>query len=228
MPEPVRLQKGSERFYKIGGREYPSVTTILNAYGPKKKAIEAANVPDEYVDYAALRGTLAHHRILDPYAIRSLPLPQVDFDVVRRWGKTPADLHAELEVCDVMWDNLDFDMGTSPYIEQKIVSHEHGYAGTLDVLTHGGVDERLVADLKTSKGAFDSHKLQAAAYFHAAIEIAELPDPDGAAIIVLHPDPDGNPTLTPKVERMDRDVVDHWFDIFLGVLSDYRRQSKII
>lgn len=222
MTEPNRVSKGGERYYSVGGEEYPSVTTILNAYQPKKKKIDnwrarlkaEGKDPNAVRDRAALRGTIAHHRILNQYAVRELPPPKVDINEIDE------DLMTDVETCVALWNDLDFEVGPSPHVEESVWSHEHGYAGTLDLLTGGDV-----VDLKTSKAAFNSHKMQAAAYFHAAEELPRLPDPTGAAIIVLHPDEDN---LTGKVVRMDRDEIAHWFGVFLDVLDTFNAQSKII
>lgn len=221
MTEPKRVSKGGERYYRVGGDEYPSVTTILNAYQPKKQKIENWKErlrgqgldPNAVRDRAALRGTLVHHRILNRYAIRELPLPEVDV------GEIDEELMNDVETCVAMWDDLDFHVGESPFIEESVWSHENEYAGTLDMLTNG-----TVVDLKTSKTAFDSHKMQSAAYFYAATEMPELPDPSSAAVIVLHPGDE----LIYKVERLNLEEIERWFRVFLDVLDSFTSQSKII
>lgn len=212
MSQPERTKIDGDRYYKVGSNTYPSVTTVSDTYPPKQEALSAANVPDHEVERAGLLGTLAHHRILDDYAVRKLPPPEIDLSLV------DDDLKSDIQVCELLWEDCDFDMGDSPYIEKRIVSHEHGYAGTLDAL----VNETTVMDLKTSKSCYPSHKLQISAYAKAVEENDKLPDPTDAAIVVLHPKPENNPHMTPKVHRLDQDDIDEWFDEFLGLLSNFK------
>lgn len=220
-PNPDRVKKGGSRWYDFGGdRAYPSVTTVTGTHPAKKKAIEGfedavGKDKAEYIkNYTALRGTLVHHRILNPIAQRPLPLPEVDLELIED------STMEEIQICEAMWDDLDYDVGERPYVEERTWSHEHGYAGTADLLTEGGT----VTDLKTSKpkpkgwAPSESQKMQVSAYFHAIREMDHLPDPKDAAIIVLHPDPEYNPHLSAKVERLSPLEIDEWFDGFLDLL----------
>lgn len=213
MPERVQRERG--RYYRVRGSEYPSVTTVLNVFDPKQEAIEAwkRRTPnfERVRDRAAIRGTFAHHRILNRYAMRPLPLPKVDMSLVDE------ELEAEVETCVALWEQLDFDVGASPHIEEPVWNARAGYAGTLDMLTDG-----TVVDLKTSKAAFDSHKLQIAAYWKACHLLTSMPDPVDAAIIVLNPDPKTNPRMTGDVVRLDEDALEEHYETFLSVLSKFR------
>lgn len=222
MTNPDRVHRGGERYYRVEGEEYPSVTTILNHYKPKRQKINnwekrlrgEGRDPRKVRDKAALRGTLAHFRILDRYAIRDLPLPEVDMSEVDE------ELMTDVEVCVALWDDLGFEVGDSPHVETPVWSHEIGYAGTLDLLTNGSI-----VDLKTSKAAFSSHKMQAAAYHYAATEMPDLPDPDKAAIVVLHP---GDDDIIGDIHWLTADEIDRWFETFLDVLSSFKKQEKIV
>lgn len=75
------------------------------------------------------------------------------------------------------------DMGTLKMevvaIEVPVFSLKHMYAGTLDLilkqnLVDGGVLYHLI-DFKTSKGIYESHLIQLAAYKEAAIEMGYIP-----------------------------------------------------
>jgi len=60
------------------------------------------------------------------------------------------------------------------HIEEVLFSVEHGYAGTCDVVAEIEVDGQVVlavGDWKTSKGIYDEHGLQVAAYAHALLEM---------------------------------------------------------
>lgn len=219
MSEPERVPgPDGNRWYRTEEGDYPSVTTVTGTLPEKKQRINGwedkerknGNDPNLIRDRAALRGTLVHHRALNPLAMRPLPLPEVDMTML------DGELKAEIEMCLAMWDDLDLDVGDSPYVEERVVSHEHGYAGTLDLLTGG-----TVIDLKTSIAIFPSHKMQASAYFLAAREVDRLPDPEDAAIIQLNPKPDSNPTMTPEIVRMDESTVEHWFGKFKSLLAKF-------
>lgn len=211
------------RWYSTQKGDYPSVTTVTGSYGPKKKKLEefedavGAERAEAIKNYTAMRGTLVHHRILNPLAMRSLPLPEVDL------GMVTDGLEEEIQMCEAMWDALDYDVGENAYVEERLVSHEHGYAGTMDLLTEGGT----ATDLKTSKpkpkgwAPSDSQKMQVSAYFYASLEQDHIPDPTDAAIVVLHPDRQYNPSLSAKVVRLDRDDIDHYFGEFKRLLSKF-------
>ena len=215
--EQVTDDDGS-REYKISGKSYPSVTTILNLLESKRAALEGwreyeranGNDPDAIRDRAAIRGTLVHHRVLNPYAIRELPQPAVD-----PWS-IDADMRAEIDVALELWDTLDFEVADDAYVERKVYSHEHAYAGTADLLTAG-----CVCDLKTSSAIRESHLLQISAYFHAIREMSDMPNPTSACVIRLDPDLDSNPTLEPAVRYVERDELDDLFEQFLALRRRY-------
>lgn len=225
MSKPTRVRgPDGNRWYEVGGNRYPSVTTVTGSYGPKKEAIEGfveavgEDRAEEIKDYTALRGTLVHHRILNPLAMRPLPTPDVDLE---RWDTE--QLATEIETCVAMWEQLDYPVGDDPFIEERLYSHEHGYAGTMDMMT----DEGVVTDLKTSKpkpkgwAPSDSQKMQVAAYVRAAEEREKVPEPTGGAIVVLHPDPKNNPRLEARVEELSMDDVDFYFGEFKRLLEDF-------
>lgn len=69
------------------------------------------------------------------------------------------------------------------FSEKKIVSMQHWYAGTLDILAL--VDGVLtLLDIKTSKGVYEEHYLQTAGYKHAIEE--EYPEEHIKQRIILH------------------------------------------
>ncbi|MEK7616018.1 MAG: hypothetical protein AAB420_02310 [Patescibacteria group bacterium] len=59
-------------------------------------------------------------------------------------------------------------------IERKIISHKHGYAGTIDVLAE--VDGKIgVLDIKTSQAIYRDYGIQTAAYVEALHEEENMP-----------------------------------------------------
>jgi len=215
MIERTTSDDGS-RYYHVRGETLPSVTTILNAYKPKQDAIrkwrQRVDDPDHLRDRAALVGTLAHHRILNRYAIRDLDPPPVDLDLV------DDELEVDVETACVLWDELGLDIAPDPYVEQAVWS-EKGYAGTFDLLS-----DSTVYDLKTSRRAWDSSKLQLAAYYHACREQPKVPDPEQAAVVVLNYRSDSN--LQGHIERLGPNELDEWYGEFLSVLAQYRGTDR--
>lgn len=216
---PDRVKVDGERHYAVGDSPYPSVTTVTNYYPPKKEALQSWKARtdnfEEVRDRAGVLGTLAHHRILNPYAIRSLPPPEIDLSYV------DDELKTDIETCELLWEKCDFPVEDSPLIEKKAWSHEHEYAGTFDMFTDG-----TVVDLKTSAAVQDSYRMQVAAYFYAMREMPDMPDPDDAAIIVLCPDPDRNPNLVPKVTRLKEPELAEWFDTFTECIERYNNDCS--
>lgn len=211
-----RTKIDGERHYVVDGDPYPSVTTVTG-WSPRKKEALATwedkvgpEKADDIRDQSALLGTVVHHRILREYAVRKLPKPEVDL------GDYYPGIMQDVGTCEAMWDQLDFEIEPMPHIEERIVSHEHGYAGTFDMMTEG-----TVVDLKTSPAVRRSHRMQIAAYFHAIEELSEFDDPTDAAIIRLDPDPSTNETLMPHVEWLEREQLERHFDSFLELLSEY-------
>lgn len=217
MSSPERVQTDRGRFYKVDGNRYPSVTTVLDAYEPKKKALDEWKARTdnwrEIRDRSALVGTLVHHRVLNPLALRELPLPEVDMAAV------DDDVMTDVETGVAIWEKCDFQVGDSPYVEEAIHNPDPGYAGTFDLLTNG-----TIVDLKTSASVRESHKLQLSAYWHAARRLPRLPDPTDGAIIVLNPDPDRNRRLEPKVHRFDEGDLRQWYETFIDVCRTYHEQ----
>lgn len=216
MSDLERTKIDGERHYKINGTAYPSVTTVTGWHPEKKKGLadwEERVGPEEAErirNQSALLGTLVHHRILNEYSITPLPKPEIQM------GHVYDGIETDIETCLSMWDSLDFDVERVPHIEERIVSHEHEYAGTFDMMTDG-----TVVDLKTSPAIRGSHKWQIAAYFYAIRESDEYDDPEDAAIIKLHPDPSRNPRLEAEVHRLDEQEISEHFQTFRRLLNEY-------
>ena len=56
------------------------------------------------------------------------------------------------------------------FAERKLVSMEHMYAGTVDIVYRDTDGDLIVSDLKTGKSIYEEHWLQAAAYVGALLE----------------------------------------------------------
>lgn len=223
----TRETRDDGRVYHVGANTYPSVTTILETYEPKRSALAAwkervTNWRDVR-DRAAIRGTLIHHRVLNTHAIRGLEPPDVDPAAIDE-----AMIDDVIAACD-MWDACEITTmlridhaaaeNGAPYVEEPVYSHEHRYAGTADMIV--GASDGFVVDLKTSSKVRDSHRLQAAAYADAITEMDHLPDVSTAAIVLLDPDTDTNPTLEPHVEWIDQEQLTTLLRTFLDLRSEF-------
>lgn len=91
----------------------------------------------------------------------------------------------------------DFDV-TPVLTEAVIVSHAHGYCGTLDVVgelaTMPGIYESWLYDIKTGKGVYGETALQLAGYRYADAWVDDdgteypMPDIQRTGVVHLHPD----------------------------------------
>lgn len=146
-----------ERFYIIGGKEYPRCTFILSVY-PKGDGYERwlkaqGDEADTIRDKAAGEGTNVHkacERLVD-----GEELHMEEFSVTE-WAKI---------VAFTAWVTT---FKPDRYIATEILlwSDEYGYAGTADaVIEKDG--KRYLIDYKTGKGMYNSYWLQLAAYKHA-------------------------------------------------------------
>lgn len=187
------------------GRRVPGVTTFLDGGVPKKALINwAATTTADYAvahwdelgqldvaarlkklngarweekDRAANKGTLVHE----------LGEQLVAGQVVQ----PPDELAGYAEAYARFLDEFDVQ---PVYVESSVVSYEHGYAGTLDLiadLTHPrwGGTRRLLLDLKTNRsGIFGETALQLAGYRFADVLIV---DEDGEQVEIDMPEVDG-------------------------------------
>lgn len=145
--------------YEIGGLWYPKVTVICSTIAKPALLRYYANqenfaAAQENLTRASDWGKLVHQimeSILtgDKAEIAPVVLPSVSaFESWRNQHKVSA---------------LD--------VEKRVLSKNHLYAGTLDVLAE--IDGKLgILDLKTSTGIWDDYALQLAAYFQAFNEMA--------------------------------------------------------
>lgn len=106
-----------------------------------------------------------------------------------------------------------------PEIEEMEVitgSHRYGFAGRFDLICRYPDGQRVLTDLKTSKGVYVSHLVQLAGY---RLGYRELQGREVDRMEVLHARPDGGYTLVPAL------TVD---DDFLGHLAHMRLQDDLL
>jgi len=222
-------ESGDRYYHWNDGESYPSVTTILDAYPPKKQAIKQfMQKPGAaaYRDRQGLLGSLMHHRILNEMTIGRIDPPGVDMSVIENYD---GNLEADIQTCEALWEDAcaeyNITPGSTPHIEEPVRHREHEYAGRFDLLTSDG---ETIVDLKVSDSIHDSYKMQVAAYVAACREMPGLPDPTRAKVVALHPHLDNNPKLKPQVATLDPGGVtwEHWFGKFLEVRQRFSNTDK--
>ena len=169
------------RFYqREDGRWVPSVTTVLEAY-PKPYALlqwmkEQGHKTDEIIAAAGRRGTSVHN-MTEAYD-RGEEVTLFDSEgrpncTLEEWGM----FERYVEFCEVAhpeWEEIE-----SRYIG------EH-YAGTIDRVGHIPGVGRVILDIKTSNGIYDTYWMQTAAY-RSLYDTASPGDrSDGCAILWLN------------------------------------------
>lgn len=211
-------ERDSDGYYHVADANapLPSVTTILGQE-LEKPGLEAwKERTDNWKrvrDRAALVGTLAHRRCLNPYAVRSLPVETMP-------AKFDAEtIRTDVEVAAALWDDVktELPINGQPYVEKTLwASDAGGYAGTADMITDG-----VVIDLKTSSGVYDSHKLQAAAYANAA-RVRDVDDVNRAAIVKLnYREPEAGITW------LDAEDLDALYEQFTAHVENFHDQRRI-
>ncbi len=169
------------RFYvDEDGKYYPSATTLLEAY-PKPFALlqwmkEVGKGSDEIRDAAGRRGS-AVHTLTERYDRG---------EEIELLGESGQPVHS-MEEWSMFERYTDFSNRFTPQydmIEQQLICPELGFAGTLDRI--GTVDgKKLLIDIKTSNGIYNSYWLQLAAYRQAAFVNMGV-EVDGVAILWLN------------------------------------------
>jgi hypothetical protein len=231
---PPLFAKRGKRYF-VHGEPVPSVTTILSEGFPNPALVSwaarttanfAVNRWDELAllpvadrlerlkgaawgerDTAALRGTEIH--ALGEMLVhgQAVEIPEEHLGPVEAYAR--------------FLDRFDVQPSLT---ECPVANPAHGWAGTPDLraILRGGTDYLL--DLKTGKGVYESHVLQAAAYAHAAIyldnegEIHEWTRPQRVAAVHITPD---------SVELIPLDAGDRAYQIFrhASVVARYKRES---
>lgn len=145
--------------YEIGGRWYPKVTTICSTIAKPGLLRYYANqenftAAQENLNRASDWGKLIHQimeKILKGEKLKIAPIVLPSVSAFEGWRS-----QHKVSALDV---------------EKTVVSKDHSYAGTLDVLAE--IDGKIgILDLKTSTGIWDEYSLQLAAYFQAFNEMA--------------------------------------------------------
>lgn len=142
--------------YEISGTWYPRVTRILEIkakpalyrfYGKVSSFAEGERIKQQ----SAVEGTMVHEAVEHIFLNRSAPIPPA----------IEASVYALKDF--IKENNIHVD---AEFVERRLASHEHRYAGTLDAIALIG-GKLGILDIKTSQEIYRDYNLQTAAYFSA-------------------------------------------------------------
>lgn len=172
----------------------PSVTTILGAlpkgglewWGAKLGLGYAASVgvtPGTDLEelYTVYKTTeFSPHKALKAAGNRGTDVHNVAEQLLKhgRLDDLPTGTKASEGYIDALvkwYDTFDVASWEVIAVEARLFSTEHLYAGTTDFICLRPDGVYVVGDFKTSKGVYESHLLQTAAYGHAAKEVGLIP-----------------------------------------------------
>jgi hypothetical protein len=165
--------RDKEGYYRVGGERWASVTTILGKT-LSKRGLDGwkDRTPDwpTQLRHAAIYGTFMHLQIQSEIA--EIP-PDIPSNMpIDEW---PKDLREELEGRMEQWDKLDLKITRPNLIEHTITISEAKSAGTLDYF--GPIDNmKTLMDFKSSKKAYESHKIQMGAYYLGLLAEGKEPE----------------------------------------------------
>jgi len=149
-----------QRYY-LDGKQIPGVSTILKNIGWstdgllnwQKNLLLRGQDPDAMLTEAATLGTVTH-QYLENW-VNQQPTDASHIKPAHRLFAEQAVYHFATWVQQQQFTFL--------AMEQQVISRQHRYGGTFDVLgVHEG--QRVLADFKTSKAVYPSHLIQLAAY----------------------------------------------------------------
>lgn len=167
--------------YEKDGKEYPSVTTIIQSLGNEEIIKWANYLGFKHIDYTkelektAINGTKVHELLrgeVDPTYT-----PQVTYkDEIERIIILGYLTRFRNFIQDYTYETI--------FTEKTFISEKLGYAGTLDWVAIFNNKFLMLNDFKTSKAVRFKHLLQLGGYYNLLIE--NNYDPDGASIILVN------------------------------------------
>jgi hypothetical protein len=201
------------------GEYFPSVTTIIGAVleepiGLRKWRENNADW-EQQANKSAIIGTLIHYRILNGLAPNTLELPDIPFDEI------PKDALHKVDLGEIMWDELNLEIGHPRRIEKFAINREFKFAGKPDLVAPVNNVYTLV-DLKTSREVRENHKLQMGGY-HELLDRT----PEQAMLVSLHPNERGNSHLRAHTVVIPRKDLDEYADRFIEMAKEFHRRGLV-
>lgn len=200
-----------QHLYSADGKEYPSVTTVLDALGAPKSLMKWANglgrrgvnYEDE-LNRTAVQGTFVHEInqcIVDPEAghMPTIKDPLVDYYVRKR----VQNFQYTLKQHEGQWKTI--------FTETPFVSHTYRIGGTMDWFTDW-YGKKTLFDFKTSSAVRPKHLMQLGGY-RLILSDNDI-DIDQAGIILCKQD-------RCQIFIFDISDVNHFADIFINIRDYY-------
>jgi hypothetical protein len=196
------------------------VTTIISNTLPVPERLAAWKISSgkngvEKMKASQIIGTLAHYRILNKLSPSTLEPPNFKPD------ELPVGAMEKVDTCEIMWDELNLDIGYPRKIERLMFDNEYTYSGTPDLVAPiGGM--YTLADLKTSKEIYETHCIQMGGYDQLLGSA-----PERAMLISIHPNTFGNTYLRAHTHEISRKDLDSYRDQFLDLTKEFHRKHII-
>ena len=210
-PVIVRKEVQDNHYYYVDGQFFPGVTTILHETLPTPFALkqwlgEVGNEKAEVkLKLAADRGTKIHN------ACENL----LKGDRIKLHEEFPDRRDQKCIVAFIDWVNEVQPEYDPKYIE-FVVASQAGFAGTVDFFCKIN-GEPWIIDFKTSRGVYESHKLQATAYQQAFYEMTGIMA--NRAILHLNFRTKKGWSFVTKMEMKGKDIS---FEDFMKVFALYK------
>lgn len=240
-----RTGSWGKRFYTLpNGKEYPSVTTILQAVAKPALVAWAANTERELVveaaaalwedvpttakmSRAAFTATLrtrlgevrAHQRKLSEAGdigkqVHALIEWNLRREMLQVVGPEP-QISREASVSFASFQKWRETAKLEPVrIEQVVWSDIYGFAGTMDLHARILGDCMVIADWKTGKAVYPEARMQVAAYRQAYIEMGHADQSLHGMVLRLPKNPEDP---APECVLIPPADCDRYFDVFLNV-----------
>ena len=206
--------KAHVRYRTKSGILVPGVTTVLNLLAKPALIYWAWNLGMQGEDFRKVRdkaadiGTVAHYLVechiknepqdLEDYPPRVVKTAWVAYKAFEDWCSTNK---VETLAC-----------------EEELVSEKYLFGGKIDWVARDAAGRVLLLDIKTSKGIYEEHKYQLAAYRAVWDEVHPDMKIDKAAIIKLD-------KVTGEFSYHPFDLLNKEFEIFLHLRDIYSMQK---
>lgn len=178
----------------------PSVTTILDEKPTPIGLKKWKNYNDgkngrshwrDILNFKSYRGTLIHYHLLNPYADEDIGghnEEEAERELKKgsdygSWQEYRANLFWAREAWDELCAKHGINEDSVLDVECFVQNTDVGYAGQFDMLYIDKDGKVTLADIKTSKGIYDKHRMQLVAYMNA-VNI----DIDQCQVLRMHPD----------------------------------------
>jgi hypothetical protein len=133
---------------------------------------------------------------------------------------TDNDIQFFIEVFDRICNRLGVSEENTVAVELFLFDKEYQYAGQVDLVYEDHKGRNVVADLKTSSGCYEKHKMQGAAYGHAVERILDI-DVDRLEVWRIHPDSGQYAVHSHDASVSGLHTDEYWYKGFDELWSDF-------